>query len=70
MVLDWISAELHLGSGETDEQGLFSLETSVCLGYCNLAPAMSINGKIFGKLDRPITAKILQEYRSQKPGQK
>ncbi len=66
MVLDWISAELRLKSGETDEKGLFSLETSVCLGCCNLAPAMSINGKVFGKLDHKTTVKILKDHRNSK----
>ena len=58
-ILDWISAELRIKSGETDEKSLFSLETSGCLGCCHLAPAMSINGKIFGRLDRQTTIKIL-----------
>lgn len=64
-ILDWISAELRIKSGETDEKGLFSLEPSGCLGCCHLAPAMSINGKIFGKLDRQTTIKILKDHRSQ-----
>lgn len=65
MILDWISTELHIKNGETDEQSLFSLETVACLGCCSLAPVISINGRVFGNLDRKSTIKILKEYSSQ-----
>lgn len=63
LMLDWISTELHIKDGETDSNGCFSLETAACLGCCSLAPVMSINGKVFGNLDRKTTLKILKEYR-------
>jgi NADH:ubiquinone oxidoreductase subunit E len=62
LILDWISTEIGINSGETDEKGLFSLETVACLGCCSLAPVMSINGKVYGNLDRKSTVKILKEY--------
>lgn len=64
MILDWISTALCIKNGETDEQSLFSLETVACLGCCSLAPVMSINGRVFGNLDRKATVKILKEYSS------
>ncbi len=63
LMLDWISTELKIVDGETDPDGFFSLETAACLGCCSLAPVMSINGKVFGNLDRKATLKILKEYR-------
>jgi NADH:ubiquinone oxidoreductase subunit E len=63
LMLDWISTELNIEDGETDSNGFFSLETAACLGCCSLAPVMSINGKVFGNLDRKATLKILKEYR-------
>ena len=63
LILDWISTELGIKDGETDKVGLFSLETVACLGCCSLAPVLSINGKVYGKLDRKSTIKILKEYR-------
>jgi NADH-quinone oxidoreductase subunit E len=63
LILDWISTELGIVDGETDKNGIFSLETVACLGCCSLAPVLSVNGKIFGKLDRKSTIKILKEYR-------
>lgn len=61
-IQQWISDALNIKPGETDADGLFSLETVACLGCCSLAPVMSINGRVYGKLDRKNTVKILKEY--------
>jgi len=63
LVLGWVSDELGISSGETDTDGLFSLETVACLGCCSLAPVMSINGTAFGNLDRKCAIRILKRYR-------
>ena len=63
LILDWICTDLGIQDGETDEEGLFSLETVACLGCCSLAPVLSINGKVHGKLDRKSTLKILKGLR-------
>lgn len=63
LISEWVSTELGIGTGETDAEGLFSLETVACLGCCSLAPVFSINGKVFGNLDRRAAIRILQEYR-------
>lgn len=61
---DWVQQELGIRDGETDKDGLFSLETVACLGCCSLAPVMSINGRVYGKLDRKSVTRILKEYRA------
>ena len=61
-VHSWIDQEIGLKPGNTSDDGVFSLETVACLGCCSLAPVMSINGKVYGKLDRKKLAKILKEY--------
>ncbi|MBR2508509.1 MAG: NAD(P)H-dependent oxidoreductase subunit E [Lentisphaeria bacterium] len=61
-IQQWISDALGIKPGETDANGIFSLETVACLGCCSLAPVMSINGRVYGKLDRKNTVKILKEY--------
>ena len=53
-----------IGDGETTEDGLFSIETVACLGCCSLAPVLSINGRVDGKLDRKSLTKILNEYKA------
>ncbi len=62
-VLNWVSDELDIEEEETDDDGLFSLETVACLGCCSLAPVMSVNGKVHGNLTRDSVLKILKEYR-------
>jgi NADH:ubiquinone oxidoreductase subunit E len=63
LISEWIGSELGIKPGETDRDGHFSLETVACLGCCSLAPVMSVNGRVYGKLDRKETIKILKEYR-------
>ena len=62
LIHEWLNQELHLKPGETAPDGVFSLETVACLGCCSLAPVMSVNGKVHGKLDRKSMMKILREY--------
>lgn len=67
LILEWIANELKIGDGETDEQGLFSLETVACIGCCSLAPVMSVNGTIHGNLDRKKLLKTLKRLRKEVP---
>lgn len=62
LVHTWLEQEFGLKPGETTADGLFSLETVACLGCCSLAPVLSINGKVYGKLERRTMVKILKEY--------
>jgi len=49
-LLDLLSKHLGVGVGETTADGLFTLETSSCLGVCGVAPAMMINTEVHGNL--------------------
>ena len=62
-VREWLRQELGIDSGETTADGVFSLNTVAGLGCCSLAPVISIDGKVHGKLDRRKLAAILKEYR-------
>ena len=61
--LDKFSELLHIGPGETTEDGLFTLEAVRCIGACALAPALSINGKVYPKVTPNQVATIIEEYR-------
>lgn len=63
LVLNWIEDDLGIEEGETDDEGLFSLETVACLGCCSLAPVISVNGKVHGNLTRKSLLKTLEKYR-------
>lgn len=57
-----ITDELGIQSGETTEDGLFTLETVACLGCCSLAPVIMIDGIVHGRLTADTVRKILKEY--------
>lgn len=42
---------LSIESGNISSDGLFTLETSECLGHCDEAPGMIINDRFFGNLN-------------------
>lgn len=63
-VKNWLVEDLGIDDGETTDNGLFSMETVACLGCCSLAPVVSINGKVYGKLDRKKLLKIIDDYRN------
>ena len=64
-VINWITEEIGIEEGETDEKGIFSLETVACLGCCSLAPVIAVNGKVHGNLDRKKLKNILKNYREE-----
>lgn len=64
-ILDEIHAELKLGEKDiSTEDGLFSVEPVRCIGCCGLAPVISINGDVYGKLTKNQVAGILAKYKA------
>lgn len=63
MVLDKFTEKLGIQAGETTEDGLFTIEAIRCIGACALAPAMSINGKVYPKVTPDQVERIIDEYR-------
>ena len=47
----YLSKKLKIEVGETTPDGLFTLLPVCCIGYCDRAPAMMINKKVYGFLD-------------------
>ncbi|KAI4452974.1 nadh-quinone oxidoreductase e subunit [Holotrichia oblita] len=54
--------KLKIGEGEVTKDGLFSLDGIRCVGACGLAPVVSVNGKVYGRVTKEDVEKILQEY--------
>ncbi|MBQ7170868.1 MAG: NAD(P)H-dependent oxidoreductase subunit E [Clostridia bacterium] len=61
-VLDKISSVLNLGVGETSRDGKYSLEATRCIGACGLAPVMTVNGEVYGRLNVAQVEGILSKY--------
>ncbi len=64
LVLDKFQDLLGIAPGETTKDGLFTLDALRCLGACALAPAVSINGKVYPMVQVSQVEKIVEEYRS------
>ncbi|MBP5793174.1 MAG: NAD(P)H-dependent oxidoreductase subunit E [Spirochaetaceae bacterium] len=44
--------------------GLFSVEPVRCIGCCGLAPVLSVNGEVYGKLVKSQIPGILEKYKN------
>lgn len=63
MVIDKFSEILGIKPGETTEDGLFTLDAVRCLGACGIAPAVSINGKVYPKVSVNQVQTIIDELK-------
>lgn len=61
-VIDRIEKKLGIQSGGITPDGMFSLDATRCLGACGLAPVMTINGEVYGRLVPDDVDHILDEY--------
>jgi len=57
VLLETAQARLNIGPGQTTEDGIFSIERVACLGCCALAPAVTIDDEVYGKMN---PAKLLR----------
>jgi len=61
-ILDDISKKTCCKSGGITEDGLISLEASRCIGACGLAPVLTINENVYGKLKRGEIEPVIDGY--------
>ena len=50
LILDAFLRELHLETGDTTEDGTFSMDVAACFGCCNVAPVIKIKNQIYPKM--------------------
>jgi NADH-quinone oxidoreductase subunit E/NADP-reducing hydrogenase subunit HndA len=62
-VLDKFSELLKIKVGQTSSDGLFTLDGLRCIGACGIAPALTINGKVYPKVKVTDVESIIKEYR-------
>lgn len=64
-LLDYLKKSLKLQLGETTKDGVFTLETTSCLGACGVAPVMMINDDMYGNLTPEKVDSILEKRRNE-----
>ncbi len=61
-IYERLQRELGIKGGECTPDGKFSLSECRCLGACGLAPVMTINGEVYGRLTPDMIPEILAKY--------
>jgi NADH-quinone oxidoreductase subunit E len=64
MLYNTLQEELGINYEETSGDGVFSLVSVACLGCCSLAPVLTINGEVFGRLTAAKTRKIIRDFKN------
>lgn len=62
-IIDKFSEILGVKPGQTTADGLFTLSALRCIGACSIAPAVSINGKVYPKMTVGKVQEVVDEYR-------
>jgi NADH-quinone oxidoreductase subunit E len=62
-ILGELEKLLKIKNGETDKEGLFSLEVVSCLGACGLAPLIEINDEFYTSVTSSSLKAILDHIR-------
>ena len=61
-IFDKLSERLGIGSEECTPDGKFSLTACRCIGACGLAPVLTINEEVYGRLTVDDVDDILAKY--------
>ncbi|MCR5202822.1 MAG: NAD(P)H-dependent oxidoreductase subunit E [Lachnospiraceae bacterium] len=61
-VIDKFCELLHVEPGGTTDDGLFTIDALRCIGACGIAPAVSINGKVYPKMTVSQVQEVIAQY--------
>jgi NADH-quinone oxidoreductase subunit E len=62
-LLDFLCRKLNVAVGETTPDGLFTVLPTVCVGYCDHAPAVLVNGRFYGSLNPERIEAMIEELK-------
>lgn len=61
-IIEEVAKCLKVPVGSISEDGKFSLEATRCIGACGLAPVLTVNGEVYGRLTVKDVPTILAKY--------
>lgn len=64
-IMDRLTQKLGIEEGGITPDGKFSIEACRCLGACGLAPVMTVNGEVFGRLVPADVDKIIDRFNNE-----
>ncbi len=62
LILDELEKELGIKAGATTPDAKYTLEATRCLGCCGLAPVMTVNDDVYGRMEPKNVKGILAKY--------
>ena len=68
-ILEAVEKKLGIKAGECTADGKFSIESCRCVGACGLAPVMTIDEEVYGKLTPDQVSGIIDSYMNEKGGE-
>ena len=64
-VFEYLCQKLGVCAGEVSADGMFTVLPTACIGFCDHAPAMLINGKMYGPLSPELIDEILEKLKTE-----
>ncbi len=64
-LIDELENLLGIGVNAVTDDGEFSIEAVRCVGCCGLAPVITINGEVYGKLTKAQLPEVLAKHRDE-----
>lgn len=61
-ILDKLKKKLNIDVGGTTKDSKFSLQATRCIGACGLAPVMTVNEDVYGRLKAEEVEGIIEKY--------
>lgn len=61
-ILDELKKKLDIEVGECTPDGKFSLDATRCIGACGLAPVLTVNEDVYGRLTKDDVDDVLSKY--------
>jgi len=61
-IINKIERIIDVKCGDTSADGKFTLEATRCIGACGLAPVLTVNEEVYGRLEVSDIQEIMNEY--------
>lgn len=63
-VLEKFEKDLNVKAGTTTEDGEYSVDALRCIGACGLAPVLTVNGKVYGRIEDTDVEGVIADFLS------
>ena len=61
-VLEKFEKDLNVKAGTTTDDGEYSVDALRCIGACGLAPVLTVNGKVYGRIDEGDVEGVIADF--------